>query len=92
VTDVWEDLWSILYQKQLAYMTKLDEEEHDAWSEFQLVCRLTIEKVIPRLLEPLQSDGRSTKPCLQYQAVLSPWRSVGRIYSDRHEHGGAFHL
>lgn len=25
---------------------------------------MTLEKVIPRLLEPLQSDGRSIKPCL----------------------------
>jgi protein-ribulosamine 3-kinase len=64
VTDLWEESWSVLYQKQLAHMIKLDEEKHDVWPEFQAVCRLTIEKVIPRLLEPLQSEGRSIKPCL----------------------------
>ncbi len=35
-----------------------------AWREFDLVCRLTLEKVVPRLLLPLQSEGRVLKPCL----------------------------
>jgi protein-ribulosamine 3-kinase len=65
VTNLWEESsWSALYQKQLAHMIKLDEEKYGIWLEFQHICRLTVEKVIPRLLEPLQSDGRSIKPCL----------------------------
>jgi protein-ribulosamine 3-kinase len=64
MTNLWEESWSALYQKQLAHMIKLDKEKHGIWPEFQHVCRLTIDKVIPRLLEPLQSDGRSIKPCL----------------------------
>lgn len=32
--------------------------------EFKIVCDLTLEKVVPRLLKPLQSEGRSIKPCL----------------------------
>ena len=42
----------------------MDEEKHGVWPEFQRVCRLTLDKVIPRLLGPLQSDGRAIKPCL----------------------------
>ena len=34
------------------------------WPEFDVVCSLTLEKVVPRLLLPLQSDGRVLKPCL----------------------------
>ena len=34
------------------------------WPEFDVVCRITLEKVVPRLLLPLQSDGRILKPCL----------------------------
>ncbi|KAK3941651.1 Fructosamine kinase-domain-containing protein [Diplogelasinospora grovesii] len=64
ITDCWEDSWEVLYRKQLAYMIELDEEKHGLWPEFQHVCRLTLEKLIPRLLRPLQSDGRSIKPCL----------------------------
>ncbi|KAF2643085.1 hypothetical protein P280DRAFT_496801, partial [Massarina eburnea CBS 473.64] len=64
VTNIWEESWTVLYQKQLAHMIKLDEEKHGVWPEFDVVCRLIVEKVIPRLLTPLQSEGRSIKPCL----------------------------
>ncbi|WEW55098.1 hypothetical protein PRK78_000526 [Emydomyces testavorans] len=64
ITDCWEDSWEVLYKKQLAHMVKLDEEKHGDWPEFQAVSRLVLEKVIPRLLRPLQSEGRSIKPCL----------------------------
>ena len=64
VTDMWEDSWEILYKKQLAHMMKLDEEKNGIWPDFRHVCSLTLEKVIPRLLGPLQSGDRSIKPCL----------------------------
>ena len=34
------------------------------WPKFDIVCKLTLEKVVPRLLLPLQSEGRILKPCL----------------------------
>ncbi|KAK4154549.1 protein-ribulosamine 3-kinase, chloroplastic [Chaetomidium leptoderma] len=64
ITDCWEDLWAALYRKQLAHMMELDEAKHGEWPEFKMVCQLILDKVIPRLLEPLQSNGRSIKPCL----------------------------
>lgn len=64
ITDIWEESWAELYRKQLAHMIKLDEDKHGVWPELRHVCQLTIDKVIPRLLEPLQSGGRSIKPCL----------------------------
>ena len=64
ITDIWEDSWETLYRKQYAHMVKLDEEKHGVWPEFRHLCTLTLEKVIPRLLGPLQSEGRSIKPCL----------------------------
>jgi protein-ribulosamine 3-kinase len=64
ITDCWEESWAVLYRKQLAQMIKLDEEKHGEWPEFKVVCNLVLEKVIPRLLEPLQSEGRTIKPCL----------------------------
>ncbi|KAJ4291592.1 hypothetical protein N0V88_006192 [Collariella sp. IMI 366227] len=64
VTDCWEELWAVLYRKQLARMVEMDEAKHGEWPEFKIVCQLVLDKVIPRLLEPLQSNGRSIKPCL----------------------------
>jgi Fructosamine kinase. len=34
------------------------------WPEFAAVCKLVLDKVIPRLLKPLQINGRTIKPCL----------------------------
>ena len=64
ITDCWEDSWSRLFQRQLLHMVTLDQERNGMWDEFKAVCDLTLEKVVPRLLEPLQSEGRSIKPCL----------------------------
>jgi protein-ribulosamine 3-kinase len=63
-THCWEASWAVLYRKQLAQMIRLDREKHGEWPEFKAVCDIVLERVIPRLLEPLQSDGRSIKPCL----------------------------
>ncbi|KAK4124763.1 hypothetical protein N657DRAFT_662839 [Parathielavia appendiculata] len=64
MTDCWEDSWAALCRKQLAHMIELEEVKHGEWPEFKIVCQLILDKVIPRLLEPLQSNGRSIKPCL----------------------------
>lgn len=64
VTDCWEASWSKLFQKQLAYTVALDLEKNEPWPEFTAVANLTVNKVVPRLLEPLQSKGRTIKPCL----------------------------
>lgn len=63
-TSCWEDSWAVLYRKQLENMVRLDREKHGEWPEFSRICDLVLNIVVPRLLEPLQSDGRSIKPCL----------------------------
>ena len=63
-TNCWEDSWETLYRKQLAHHIKLDEEKNGVWPDFRHVCRLVLKKVIPRLLRPLQTEGRNIKPCL----------------------------
>lgn len=34
------------------------------WPEFEYLSTLVLDKCIPRLLRPLQSEGRTIKPCL----------------------------
>ena len=64
VTNCWEESWAVLFRKQMAQMIKLDTEKNGDWPEFRRVCDLILDRVIPRLLEPLQSEGRFIKPCL----------------------------
>ena len=61
--DTWEESWCTLYTKHLGHFMSLAKPILQ-WPEFNIVCDLTLEKVVPRLLLPLQSDGRTLKPCL----------------------------
>ena len=61
--DVWEDSWCALYSKHLGYVMSLAKPIL-RWPEFDAVCKLTLEIVVPRLLLPLQANGRMLKPCL----------------------------
>lgn len=64
LTDLWEDSWAELYKKQLGHMFAMDLERNGPSPDFEPLCAITLNKVIPRLLEPLQSEGRTIKPCL----------------------------
>ena len=61
--DTWEDSWCTLYSRYLRHVIDLARPILQ-WPEFDVVCKLTLEKVVPRLLVPLQSEGRVLKPCL----------------------------
>ena len=45
-------------------MVKMDFEKNGYWPEFKILCDLILNRVIFRLLESLQSEGRSIKFCL----------------------------
>lgn len=61
--NTWEDSWCTLYSNHLGHVMDLARPILQ-WPEFDIVCKLTLEKVVPRLLLPLQSDGRVLKPSL----------------------------
>ena len=63
-TNFWDDSWEVVFREQLSHMVDLDKEASGEWPKFHRVCNLILEKVVPRLLRPLQSDGRKIKPCL----------------------------
>ncbi|KAK4239294.1 Fructosamine/Ketosamine-3-kinase [Achaetomium macrosporum] len=59
-TDNWEEFWTREFRVGLAYAQRMlgdDPELQDIADEF-------IEKVVPRLLRPLQTGGRSIRPSL----------------------------
>lgn len=53
-----------MYTKILARAIDIDWEKHGPWPEFKVVRELLLDKVVPRLLYPLSSQGRRIKPCL----------------------------
>lgn len=60
----WEENWTVMFSKILSRAMNLDENKYGRWPEFAAVRQLLFSHVIPRLLNPLQSSGRTIKPCL----------------------------
>lgn len=60
----WEESWEVFFAKSLrvALDMEVKAKGHDA--EFERLVPAIFEGVIPRLLRPLQSEGRSVKPSL----------------------------
>lgn len=60
----WEDSWEVFFTKNMKWALKLEllAKGHDP--EFDVLIPILFDKVIPRLLRPLESEGRSVKPSL----------------------------
>ena len=61
--DQWEDCWATFYERHLRQYMKLAAPIM-ASAEYDSLCQLILDKVVPRLLLPLQKDGRVLKPAL----------------------------
>jgi fructosamine-3-kinase len=59
-TDNWEEFWTREFRSGLGYAQKMRGED----TELQEIADEFIEKVVPRLLRPLQTGGRNIKPSL----------------------------
>ncbi|KAI8952518.1 Fructosamine kinase-domain-containing protein [Xylaria longipes] len=60
----WESSWVTFYTKLLRGVYQLDVEVNGKWKELDDAMVITLDRVIPRLLGPLEEGGRSVKPCL----------------------------
>lgn len=60
----WEASWTVMYTKILGRAMDIDQSKSDPGPAFTAVRKLLFDYVIPRLLDPLSSQGRSIKPCL----------------------------
>lgn len=60
----WEDSWEVFFSKSLRVALDLEIKAKGYDAEFDVLVPAIFEKVIPRLLQPLESEGRSVKPAL----------------------------
>ncbi|KAI0107808.1 Fructosamine kinase-domain-containing protein [Nemania sp. FL0031] len=60
----WEASWTEMFTKILSRAMSLDLERHGPSREFSAYKPLLFDIIIPRLLRPLETEGRSIKPCL----------------------------
>jgi protein-ribulosamine 3-kinase len=62
--NAWAPTWEEFFTKGMRHMLKLEEKSHGPNEELQKLSVPFFEKVIPRLLRPLETGGRSIKPSL----------------------------
>jgi len=60
----WDASWETFFAKSMRKVLDLENERKGPSEELDLLSRDLFDKVIPRLLRPLESDGRSVKPSL----------------------------
>ena len=61
--DEWDGSWCRVFSRHLRHFLDIAKPIL-RWPEFDVVCKLVLEKVVPGLLLPLQEGGRVLKPCL----------------------------
>lgn len=62
--NTWTDTWEEFYARGMRRMLTLDQEARGPSQELQELSGPFFDKVIPRLLRPLETPGRSIKPVL----------------------------
>jgi Fructosamine-3-kinase len=60
----WEDSWEVFFAKSMRQALDLEIERKGSTEELNVLSGALFENVIPRLLRPLESDGRIVKPSL----------------------------
>jgi protein-ribulosamine 3-kinase len=60
----WENSWETFFAKTMRQALDLEIERKGYSEELDVLSRALFKKVIPRLLRPLESDGRMVKPSL----------------------------
>lgn len=61
---VWTSSWEAMFRKLLSNLLSLDLNTNGPWKDFQNVYERVLTLVLPLLIGPLESDGRTVKPCL----------------------------
>ncbi|KAJ5650563.1 Fructosamine/Ketosamine-3-kinase [Penicillium longicatenatum] len=60
----WEDSWETFFAKSMRQALNLEIERKGPSEDLAVLSKALFERVIPRLLSPLECDGRTVKPSL----------------------------
>jgi len=62
--NTWQTSWEVWFAQAMRRMFEVEEKLHGRDESLDALKGGLFEKVIPRLLGPLETDGRSIQPCL----------------------------
>lgn len=64
VNNTWNPSWASFWAQQMTSLFEQDDKIHGSDAEIDALKEAFLDKAIPRYLLPLESNGRSIKPCL----------------------------
>lgn len=80
----WNSSWESMFRKLLSDLMRLDLDTNGPWKEFENVYERALTLVLPKLIGPLESEGRTVKPCLLHgdlwEGNIGTDRETGHIY------------
>lgn len=62
--NTWSDSWEVFFERGLRHVLEVREERAGPDAELERVLPVLFDKVIPRLLRPLETNGRRIEPSL----------------------------
>ena len=62
--NTWQPTWEAWFLQAMKRIFEVEERSHGKDDELEVLKEALYEKVIPRLLRPLETGGRSIQPCL----------------------------
>ena len=62
--NTWQKSWELFFTQLMVCMFQVEQKAHAHDEELESLKQVMLEKVVPRLLRPLETGGRSIKPCL----------------------------
>ena len=68
---IWTDSWENFFTISIERLIRRIEESQGPDAVFRKMFQQTMEKVVPRLLRPLETGGRQIKPSLVYGDLYS---------------------
>lgn len=63
-SNPWTDTWEEFLTQAFTHMLRLEEESQGPSEEMKKLGAALIDIVIPRLIRPMETDGKKVKPCL----------------------------
>ncbi|KAL3480157.1 hypothetical protein BJX99DRAFT_220834 [Aspergillus californicus] len=81
VNNTWNSSWCACWAQQMKGIFEQDARVHELDEELEALKSAYLENAIPRYLGPLESEGRSVRPCLVH-SDLWPGNIKPRASSD----------
>ena len=84
LSTTWDNNWTTFFARLMRDVYHLDVHVNGLWVELDAAVKMTLDRVIPRLLDPLTADGRTIKPTLihgdLWESNIGTDTQTGEIY------------